>query len=287
MSKVFFIIVDDRDKERFRIFKLQRNQPTKEFLPWGLPANTKTDIWKRISKNNLVYFAQSNTPFSIFGKVSKKQINNTLSTKLWGTNPRIKLLDHFLFFSEIKETSIPFHQMIKFSKHKSSQDIFSGLYETTNEFTKEIKKEDSTLKAKKPRKLRPVTIPVDFSGSPETKTEKVTRFIRDTKKTRLLKKKYHNKCQICNYQISIGSNKFYSEVHHLYPLKDGGDDNFSNMLVLCPTHHAEFDYKVIGIDLDGITIIDKDGTSIGKLFIMQDHKLHQKNILFHLQGLKS
>jgi len=115
----------------------------------------------------------------------------------------------------------------------------------------------------------------------------VTRFIRDTKKTRLLKKKYHDKCQVCNYQISIGSRKFYSEVHHLYPLKDGGDDNFNNMLVLCPTHHAEFDYKVSGIDMNGITIINKDGNPIGELTIMKDHKIHQKNILFHLQGLKS
>jgi len=59
------------------------------------------------------------------------------------------------------------------------------------------------------------------------------------------------------------------------------------MLVLCPTHHAEFDYKVIGIDMNGITIINKDGNPIGELTIMKDHKIHQKNILFHLQGLKS
>lgn len=287
MSKVFFIIVDERDRERFRTFKLQRNKPSKNIIPWGLSSNIKKDIWKKIFKNDLIYFAHTNTTFSIFGKVLKKQINNTLSTKLWGTSPRIKLMDHFIFFTVIKETSIPFYQMIKFSKKKLSSEAFPGLYEAKNEFKKYVEQKDVPKTKKHYVKLKPVTIPVDFAGSPETKTEKVTRFIRDTQKTRLLKKKYHNKCQVCSYQIPIGSQKFYSEVHHLYPLKDGGDDNFNNMLVLCPTHHAEFDYKVIGIDLDGITIIDKNGKSVGKLIIMKDHKIHEKNILFHLQGLKS
>ena len=124
-------------------------------------------------------------------------------------------------------------------------------------------------------------IPIDLAGPPPKIRFEITRFIRDTKKTHELKNIYENKCQMCHYQIIKPNNEYYSEVHHIWSLGKkpiGGDDNFENMIVLCPTHHAEFDYNVIKISKNGENIIDKDGTTISKLFFRGGHKIAEKNI---------
>ncbi|MEX0656972.1 MAG: HNH endonuclease [Nitrosopumilaceae archaeon] len=296
MNKIFFVVIDERDKERFRRFrigsdvsKLSSLFKTKKTLrTWALPNSIKKNLWQQISKNDIVFFALNNESVTHYGKIYSKKSDSKLSTKLWGDSLRGKLLNYFLMFENLNETSIQFGQLVKSAGLKSSTDIFPNLYlvaqknvkQITDNYLKKVPKKTSK------QKLNPVMIPVDLAGAPDTRVEKITRFIRDTAKTKLLKKKYQHRCQICNYRILISSSKFYSEVHHLFPLKDGGDDNFSNMLVLCPTHHAEFDYKVIGIDEDGQTVINKDGNIIEKLKLIKDHKIHEKNIKFHLSGLK-
>lgn len=291
--KVFLVVIDDRDRELFKLFKkgidaqkrtLIQNKNVKHI--WSL-SNTVDEIWKEISKNDHVFFA-SNSIISHYGKIDDTLIDNSLSVKLWGDGLRTKSFNHFMMFATINETSIPVSQLTRYIGLKQSHDLFPGLYvikqkyhdEIANNYLKNTKKE-------RPQTPKPVSIPVDLDGPPGKTNNQVIRFIRDTAKSKHLKKKYQNHCQICNYRIQISPTKFYSEVHHLCPLKNGGDDNFGNMIVLCPTHHAEFDYKVIGIHEDGNSIIDKDGKIIGKLTLTSDHKIHEKNIKFHLSDLTS
>lgn len=57
-----------------------------------------------------------------------------------------------------------------------------------------------------------------------------------------LKAKYGYKCQLCDVALPYGDGQNYIEVHHLRSLgKHDGPDTESNMLVLCPNHHALFD----------------------------------------------
>ena len=126
-----------------------------------------------------------------------------------------------------------------------------------------------------------VVIP-DGDALPKKVTEAVTRFIRDGKKVSELKKKYSDMCQICGGIIQISKESRYSEVHHIHPLKEGGADKITNMLVLCPTHHVMFDYNVIGISRDKKTVITRTGKPIGKLRMSKGHKLDIKNIEFHI-----
>ena len=60
-----------------------------------------------------------------------------------------------------------------------------------------------------------------------------------------------------------GRTKLYSEVHHYWPLEEGGDDDPGNMIVMCPNHHAEFDFRIKFINYDMITIINQDGKETG------------------------
>jgi predicted HNH restriction endonuclease len=78
---------------------------------------------------------------------------------------------------------------------------------------------------------------------PERILATVSRIIRDTDAARSLKTRYHYRCQICGLQIQAASGSYYIEVHHIRPLGGGHDgmDEHSNMLVVCPNHHAMFD----------------------------------------------
>lgn len=43
--------------------------------------------------------------------------------------------------------------------------------------------------------------------------------------------KFEARCQICTIEDVL-------EVHHIIPLKNGGSNHESNLLILCPNHHA-------------------------------------------------
>lgn len=45
---------------------------------------------------------------------------------------------------------------------------------------------------------------------------------------------FENPCQVCDYPIT--------EVHHIRPRQFGGTDDEENLIHLCPTHHAVFDF---------------------------------------------
>ncbi|MBS1250365.1 MAG: hypothetical protein MAG431_01959 [Chloroflexi bacterium] len=96
------------------------------------------------------------------------------------------------------------------------------------------------------------------------------RIIRDTKITRKLKAKYQNSCQICEETIPLPNNQDYSEAHQIQPLGSphNGPDISSNILVLCPNHHAMCDYGSILLD-------------IAMLFTHPEHKIGQQYIEYH------
>lgn len=122
--------------------------------------------------------------------------------------------------------------------------------------------------------------------SPRRVKYEIYRKIRDTKKTRALKRIYENKCQICGRRIDIPGSGFYSEVHHIQPL--GGDhsgpDTYSNMLCLCPWHHAEMDMKVFYIDPKTLTVVhsNKKNRYHGKsIHIDEEHEIDSHYLLYH------
>ncbi len=88
--------------------------------------------------------------------------------------------------------------------------------------------------------------PSDIEAPPNRAETHVQRIVRDTNAAKSLKALYDYKCQVCGLRIEPASCSFYFEVHHVRPL--GGEhcglDNHSNMLVLCPNHHAMFDFGI-------------------------------------------
>lgn len=138
------------------------------------------------------------------------------------------------------------------------------------------------------RKYKPVGIVMltkKEDAPPSKAIEFVTRFVRNSNVVKHIKNLYGNRCQVCRYTIHTPSGR-YSEVHHLYPLGEGGHDDSTNMLVLCPTHHVEFDYAVLGISDDGISVVNRDDKIVRKMGIPLKHSLDQKNIKHHLERMR-
>lgn len=281
MSQDFIIVVGKRDEERFRQFRIRQHQDKLRSIKdtrhsyniWSLNSHRHHALWSKIRGGDRVFFASLGSEFSHYGTVYKTLQNRDIATKLWGDSPRMRLHDCLILFSSTEDASKPFHETCRNAGVKMPVTS-DGIYLSKNKL--------SNVTAAYSKPSGTVTEYDSDDGPAAKRHEVVTRFIRDTKKVRQLKKKYDDSCQICGYAIRISAMSKYSEVHHLHPLKDGGDDNFANMLVLCPTHHVEFDYKTIGIDMDRKTIIDGQGKQIGKLTMNEDHKIAMKNIKFHL-----
>jgi predicted restriction endonuclease len=84
----------------------------------------------------------------------------------------------------------------------------------------------------------------------ETLTVIIIRLVRETKMAKELKEKYENTCQLCGCQLMGSDGNFISEAHHIKPYNrtHKGDDCYSNMIVLCPNHHAQFDQLFYAIE---------------------------------------
>lgn len=76
---------------------------------------------------------------------------------------------------------------------------------------------------------------------------------RDRKKAAILKQRYDNCCMFCGAKLQVAEDRFYSEAAHIKGLGEphNGPDKSSNMLVLCPNHHLQFDRGILRLQKFG------------------------------------
>jgi len=81
--------------------------------------------------------------------------------------------------------------------------------------------------------------------------ERAQRLREEQQRDRIIvsrvKRMYEDTCCYCGLQLHVGSGRFYSEAAHVKPLgrPSNGPDKISNLIVLCPNHHKQFDNGVI------------------------------------------
>ncbi len=128
---------------------------------------------------------------------------------------------------------------------------------------------------------------VDLEEPPNKYKTVVDRIIRDTSLIRELKVIYQDKCQICEKKIKL-KDKNYSEGHHLQPLGGihDGLDIKENIIILCPNHHAEFDYGAIAINpySSQIEHVNVNNGFIGKKPILK-HNIDFKYFQYHFEKI--
>lgn len=129
-----------------------------------------------------------------------------------------------------------------------------------------------------------IAIDIEDPSPPERKTTETTRVIRDTKISKGLKKLYNNRCQICGTVIEL-FNRDYSETHHLRPLgsEHEGPDIKQNIIVVCPNHHAQLDYRALGIKPSTLEIVHRNGQKLGKLRVRKKHELGRNFLKYHFK----
>ena len=277
MSNQFFILIDKRDSEKFRKFylgKFDKNfeqnvkSNSKNFV-WGIhKSKIASSVWFKMKKGDVIYFSIPEENFKISAKISKKSKNSKLGQILYQNDSNAKYIVYFLFFKEIQKTNLSFHEIIHNSTTKIPVPV-SGVYEIKKSYSDRCRKT-------KPKKFMFSKI---TKGPAKKNKSEVWRFLRDTKSVKKLKELYKNQCQICNKTFKIGEKQFYSEVHHYWPLEQQGDDDISNMIVVCPDHHIQLDYNIVAIDRDGSSIIDSNGEKTGEMIKFHGaHTLDKKNI---------
>lgn len=100
--------------------------------------------------------------------------------------------------------------------------------------------------------VQPTPVAVDLPDGndvPGRARQTTYRILRDTILAREIKLLHRDACQICGLVLQISSTKTYSEAHHIIPLggRHAGTDTASNVIVLCPNHHALCDMGAIAL----------------------------------------
>lgn len=113
------------------------------------------------------------------------------------------------------------------------------------------------------------------------------RFIRNQSIVNYLKNLYDNRCQICRIKLQIGTNQYFSEVHHIQPLGNNhkGPDIISNMIVLCPNCHTQFDKGAIGIDPASKKILYCTGSNKDNKIIYLLHEVGESYFKYHNENI--
>lgn len=288
MTFHYFVLIDKGDSEKFRMFKLSKfNKKTNQILTkyrsksiWSFhKGQVKKSIWTKISKNDFVYFAIPQDNFIIVGHVSQKIIDEKLGRIMWPNSIIAEQITHFLLFDRLESVSVFYHEMTSNAKSKLHVPI-PGIYEIRKEFYNRLQVQVTSTR--KPKTFR---LSKSIEKIPKTDVCEINRFLRDSSSVSKLKALYDNKCQICGFTFEYDKAKFYSEVHHYNPLGEGGDDAMDNMIVVCPNHHSQFDYKMIAINMDGENIIDRQGNQIAQIHFKSTHHLSEKNLLSQLEAV--
>lgn len=210
----------------------------------------------------------------------------------WGKASNAELKKYFLekyskkIFESVKESSL--NWSINWQLQYFTKKDWWNLYRNKEDLFYNIKRWIWWLNKNYKKELEKNILQASDLNITEAKRKQTTtnRIIRDTKIIIKLKKIYNNCCQICWKQIKISNNLFYSEWHHIKPL--GKNHNWpdieDNVIILCPNHHAEFDYWIIAIEPISNTIISKNyNTNDLKLNIL--HIIDNEFLDYHLKEI--
>jgi hypothetical protein len=109
-----------------------------------------------------------------------------------------------------------------------------------------------------PESAPPTDVAVDTEPPPRIPVS-TYRVLRDTAIARQVKQLHGYRCQIsgCDHMLILPNGSPYAEAHHIKPLGGShrGPDIESNIICVCPNHHAALDYGAITLDLSSLNTV--------------------------------
>jgi hypothetical protein len=120
----------------------------------------------------------------------------------------------------------------------------------------------------------------------QRQTREVQAQLRDRRKAAALRRHYDNVCNFCQQKLQVGFSHWYSEAAHIRPLgkPHNGPDRISNMLVLCPNHHLQFDRGVLRMRKakEGFVLYSEViGDPLNGQPVMLDHEIDDGFVSYH------
>ena len=116
-------------------------------------------------------------------------------------------------------------------------------------------------------------------GGQSTKRKETTtmRIVRDSAKSRLIKKLHKFACQFCCTKLHTPAGD-YAEGAHIKPLgkPHNGPDTSDNLLCLCPNCHVLFDSGAIAVSISG-ELINMEG----QMATVKDHQPNPEYLNYH------
>lgn len=118
-----------------------------------------------------------------------------------------------------------------------------------------------------------------------------SRIVRNTTLAREVKALYSHSCQLCGDVRRGPGGEPYAEAHHIRPLgaPHDGPDELENLLVLCPNHHADFDYGRVVVDPETLTVHHQDESAVeGEgLTVVDTHDISSAHLQYHAETIAS
>lgn len=99
-----------------------------------------------------------------------------------------------------------------------------------------------------------------------------------------LKELYNDRCQVCGAHRRQTQTRGYAEGHHVRPLgvPHDGPDTRENLLIVCPNHHADFDYGMVTVEPQSHTITHAyDDEHYNELHVERDHTVGDQFLQYH------
>ena len=115
---------------------------------------------------------------------------------------------------------------------------------------------------------------------------------RDRTLAAALKQLYGNACQFCGVRLEVAENRFYSEAAHIKALggPHNGPDTSTNILVLCPNHHLQFDRGVLRLERVGRQLLVRSkarGDPLDGANVDLKHRVVEDYIRYHYDWFES
>ena len=129
------------------------------------------------------------------------------------------------------------------------------------------------------------------SDIPETQRKETTtsRVIRNTQLVKDLKQEHSYQCQLCGGRRYRSKDEYYAEGHHIKPLGDPheGPDIRENILVLCPNHHADFDYGIVKVNPETLEVehLNDEEVNGNVLDVSANHQIGEQFLEYHNQNI--
>ncbi|WP_245575988.1 HNH endonuclease [Haloplanus natans] len=254
---------------------------------WGMlrgPRNTTTHE-QMTPRDWLLFYNQQQ--FFATGRIGQCFHHDELGDNIWN-NPRSELGFTVEDFSSVR---IPLDDVRSALDYKSNY-YPRGPSRVADENLSELLNQSGTISefvegysGERPDSEEQVE---DYEQPKRTETT-TSRIIRNTDIVKELKETYDHECQVCGTSRQKRGGDGYAEGHHLKPLGEphNGPDIKENILILCPNHHADFDYGRIAVNphTNEITHAYEGSTDGATLTMASGDSIDEELLRYHNQEI--